>query len=168
MHELIGIIIRLSVMYLYALTLVRLSGKRTLGNLSAQDFVATLIIGDLFDNAFWGTGPVAYALLAIGVIVTWHWIYSFITSRNKKFDSLLSGSNPVLVVKNGNYQKGKMASQRTPESEVLSQMHLQGEDQLKEIHEAYWEPTGKLSVLKRKPAKTAQRKDLEQLRDLFK
>src|ERR671924_489440 len=55
--DLTGIIFRVSIMYLYALALVRISGKQTLGQLTPMDFVVTLIIGDLFDDVFWAEVP---------------------------------------------------------------------------------------------------------------
>jgi uncharacterized membrane protein YcaP (DUF421 family) len=51
--DLTGIVFRVSIMYVYALALVRIAGKQSLGQLTPMDFVVTLIIGDLFDDIFW-------------------------------------------------------------------------------------------------------------------
>ncbi len=50
--DLTGIALRVSVMYIFALVLVRMAGKQSLGQLTPMDFVVTLIIGDLFDDVF--------------------------------------------------------------------------------------------------------------------
>ena len=49
--DLTGIVFRVSVMYLYALALLRISGKQSVSHLTTLDFIVTLIIGDLFDDA---------------------------------------------------------------------------------------------------------------------
>ena len=62
--SLTGIIVRISFIYVYALALVRISGKQTLGQLTPMDFIVTLIIGDLFDNVFWAEVPVIEGIVA--------------------------------------------------------------------------------------------------------
>jgi uncharacterized membrane protein YcaP (DUF421 family) len=47
---------------------------------------------------------------------------------------------------------------------VEEQMRLKGEDQLEEVKEATLETNGKLSVLKKDPAKRVQKNDLKLLR----
>jgi uncharacterized membrane protein YcaP (DUF421 family) len=163
-EELLGVVVRLSVMYLYVLTLFQLTGKRTFGDLSAQDFITTLIIGDLLDNIFWGTVPLAHGLLAASMIAILHSFTALMTYRFRPLRVWLTGSNPVLVVKNGRFQRGGMASERTSEDVVRSSLRELGEENLSEVREACWESNGQLSLLKKEDTKPAQKSDLERLR----
>ena len=61
--DLTGIILRVSVMYLYALALLRISGKQSVDHLTALDFLITLIIGDLFDDIFWAEVTIPHGLV---------------------------------------------------------------------------------------------------------
>ena len=95
--NLTGIIFRVSVMYLYALVLVRIAGKQSIGQLTAMDFVVTLIIGDLFDDVFWAEVPVLQGMVAFVIIVLAHVLVTFISSRNIRFYRLVTSPERVLV-----------------------------------------------------------------------
>lgn len=164
MQELLGLVVRLSVMYLYVLALFRLTGKRTFGNLSAQDFITTLIIGDLFDNIFWGTVPLAHGLFAASMVAILHVVTGLVTFRFRPVRLWLTGAQPVLVVKNGRFQRSGMAAERTSDEAVRSSLRELGEENLTQVREAFWESNGHLSVMKKDEAKPAQKKDLDRLR----
>jgi uncharacterized membrane protein YcaP (DUF421 family) len=166
-QELLGVAVRLSVMYLYALAVMRLTGKRTLGNLSTQDFITTLIVGDLFDDIFWGTAPLGNGLLAISMIAMLQIATEALAFQFRPVRVWLTGTEPVLVVKNGRFQRKGMDSQRSPEDDIRSGLRDVGEENLSEVREAYWEPNGQLSVLKKEDAKPAQKSDAERLRKML-
>jgi uncharacterized membrane protein YcaP (DUF421 family) len=46
-------------------------------------------------------------------------------------------------------------------------MHLQKEDKLEEVQEGNLEPSGRLSILKKEPARTVQKKDLPRLEEIL-
>lgn len=163
-NELLGVVVRLSVMYLYVLALFRLTGKRTFGNLSGQDFITTLIVGDLLDNIFWGTVPLAHGLLAASMIAMLNVLRALAAFRFRPVRVWLIGAEPVLAVKNGRFQRGGMASERTSEDVVRSSLRELGEENLAEVREAYWESSGQLSLLKKEDSKPAQKSDLDRLR----
>ena len=167
MQEIVGIILRLSILYLYILLMLRLTGKRSIGSLSPLDFLTALMVGDLFDNVFYGTSPLSSGLVAIAVILTLHAITSALAYSSRKLDILLTGAVPVRVVHNGRFDRAGMANQRTNEDEVRAQLRLEGEENLTGVRDAYWEPNGELSVLKKEEAKDAQKQDLDALRELF-
>ncbi len=168
MQELLGIIVRVSILYIYVLILLRLTGKRSIGSISPLDFLTALVVGDLFDNIFWGTSPLSSGLVAVAVIIGLHALTSFAGYSSHALSLLLFGSDPVRVVHNGSFDRAGMDSQRTTEGEVRSQLRLKGEDHLKEVREAFWELNGQLSVLKKADAKEAQKQDLDALRELMK
>lgn len=166
MQELLGVVVRLSVMYVYALALLRLTGKRTLGDLSAQDFITTLIVGDLFDNIFWGTAPLAHGLLAISILVMLDVATAAAAWRFRPVRVWLNGVEPTLVVKGARFQRKGLEAERTPEDEVRSMLREKGEENLSDVREAYWESSGRLSVLKKEIAKPAQKSDLDRLKKM--
>lgn len=150
-------------MYLYALGLLRLSGKRSIGDLSAMDFIVALIVGDMFDTILWGTSPLSAGLVGLGSIILLHTLVTFLTWRSNLVDRLLGGSQPAVVVENGRWRRAVMDSQRTSEEDVRSAMRLMAEDRLGEVKQAAWEPNGRLSVLRKPDAKPAQKMDRERL-----
>ena len=55
--------------FIFLLALVRLSGKRVVSEGTAFDFVLAVVLGDLIDNAIWGTAPVSQFVVAAGTLV---------------------------------------------------------------------------------------------------
>ena len=167
MQEILGILLRLSILYIYLLVVLRLSGKRSVGAISPLDFLVALVVGDLFDNIFWGTSLLSSGLAAIAIIITLHTLTTFAAFHSRKLDVFLNGAVPVRVVHNSRFDRAGMAKQRTSEEEVRSALRLQGEETLKDIQDAFWEPNGELSVVKKEEAKEAQKQDLSALKEML-
>ncbi|HEY3475599.1 MAG TPA: YetF domain-containing protein [Anaerolineales bacterium] len=161
--DLTGIIIRVSVMYVYALALVRISGKQTLGQLTPMDFIVTLVIGDFFDDIFWAEVPVLQGMVAFAIIVLLHMLVTFITSRNKSIYWALASPARPLVEDGRLVQKSLQLERMRPES-LQSDLRLKGEEHLREIKEARLEPSGQVSVIKQPDNKPVQKKDERLLR----
>lgn len=154
----IGIALRVSIMYIYALALVRISGKQSLGQLTPMDFVITNAIGDLFDDVFWVEVPLVQGLVALATMILVHILVTFITSRNKSIYLLLA-SRPRLLVEEGRLVLKNLQLERLRPDEVQSDLRLKGEEHLREVKEARLEPDGQVSVLKSKRYKPIQKKD---------
>src|SRR5687768_2033315 len=114
--DLTGIIFRVSVMYLYALALVRISGKQSLGQLTPMDFIVTLIIGDLFDDVFWVEIPLLQGLVAFATIILAHLLATFAASRNKSIYWMLSSPARILIQEGRFVQKNLRLERMRPEA----------------------------------------------------
>ena len=75
------LIVRVLFAYFFALALVRASGKRTVKQGDVQSFVLTVIVGDLFDDLFWGEVSAAQFVAASGTLVAMHAIVSVLLFR---------------------------------------------------------------------------------------
>jgi len=161
--DLAGIIVRVSVMYLYALALVRISGKESLGQLTAMDFVVTLIIGDLFDDVFWAEVPIVQGMVAFGTIILVHILVTYASSRSLPFYRLAT-SPERLVIEKGRLVQENLQCERLRPEVIQWEMRLKGEEHPRDVKEARLEPEGQLSILKNNLSKPVQKKDLRLLR----
>lgn len=75
--------LRASLIYFFLLFVVRILGKREVGNTSAFDLIVALMLGEVVDEAIYGDVSMAKGMLAIGVIAVWHLINSWASYRNK-------------------------------------------------------------------------------------
>jgi uncharacterized membrane protein YcaP (DUF421 family) len=164
MEELMGIALRATVMYLYALTLVRLSGKRTLGSLSGHDFVITLAIGDIFDDVLWAEVSLAQGLTAFGVIALTHLMVSYADWKSKPLKDLLDGA-PTTLLREKRFLGKSLRKERMTEADVLALLREQSTEKPGEVQEARLEPSGRLSVLRREKVKPAEKRDLPELKE---
>jgi uncharacterized membrane protein YcaP (DUF421 family) len=166
MEDLLGTALRVTVMYVYALAVLRLAGKRSVGELTTLDFVVATIVGDLFDDVFWAEVPLAEGLVAFTTVVLVHTLVAYASWRSSTVDRLV-GSQPTVVVRHGELVPDGLRRERTPPQDVLSELRQRGEDRLEEVRFARWEPSGRLSVLKRQEAEPLDRRDAPRLRELL-
>jgi uncharacterized membrane protein YcaP (DUF421 family) len=159
MQTLLGMAIRASVMYVVALFLARLSGKRSLGKISPLDFVIVTVIGDLFDNIFWGTVPMAVGLTGFVTLFLLHIFTSYLGWKFPALERVIS-SSPTRVIQNGKWQTHGLDAERTSKEEVLSELRCQQNDEIEDIKAAQWEPSGQLSIIKYAEAQPAKKRDL--------
>ena len=155
-----SILIRVSVMYLIALVLVRISGKQSIGELSTVDFAVITILGDPFDSVIYSEVTIAEGAVAFTTIVLLHVLISLLSSRSDLIFRLVS-SPPTLMIQNGMVQGDGLAMERERPEILASEMRLKGEEKLEEVREAMLESNGKLSVLKQDINNTAQKQDLK-------
>jgi uncharacterized membrane protein YcaP (DUF421 family) len=163
---LLGLVIRVSVAYVYLLVVLRLSGKRTIGEGTTFDFVVALILGDFPDDMIWGEVPVAQALVAIGTIVLLHTIVVYASYRSIAFDQLI-GSRPCPVFADGRIDRRALAREHVNDADLESLLRHDGIEDWGDVEVAWIEPTGELSVRKREEAKAAEKRDRPALARLF-
>lgn len=70
------IIVRVAFAFVFALILVRLSGRRVVHEADASSFVVAVIIGDMFDDLFWAEVPAAEFVAGVGTLMFVHLVVS--------------------------------------------------------------------------------------------
>jgi uncharacterized membrane protein YcaP (DUF421 family) len=157
-QTLLSILVRVSVMYIVALTIIRLSGKQSISELSTMDFVVTTILGDAFDTVIFGEAPILQGVVYFVTIALVHLVVRFLASRSLAIHRL-TASPPRTMVQNGMIVWDGLRAERTRVETLLAEMRLKGEDRLEEVKEARLEENGRLSILRKSPHKPAQKQD---------
>jgi uncharacterized membrane protein YcaP (DUF421 family) len=161
-QELVMTALRASAIYVLLLVLIRILGKRTVGNFSAFDLIVALMLGELVDEAIYGDVPMRQAVVAIGVVAAWAFADSVASYKSRRIDEL-TGGKPSVLVASGEVQRHELAANRLNENELWSMLRLQGIDRLEDVRCATLEPNGKLSVIRTDAAETPRKEDIEPL-----
>jgi uncharacterized membrane protein YcaP (DUF421 family) len=66
------IAVRAAFMFVFALIVIRASGKRAVRQGDASSFIVAVVIGDLFDDLLWAEVSAAEFTVAFGTIATMH------------------------------------------------------------------------------------------------
>jgi len=157
-QTLVSVIIRLSVMYVVALGMIRISGKQSVSELSTMDFVVVTILGDAFDTVIFAEVPILQGVVYFMTITLIHFIIRFTASRSLWFHHLVA-SSPTVMIRNGMIIQAGLRSERTRVETLIGELRLQGEDRLEEVREARLEENGQLSLLRNDTSKPAQKQD---------
>lgn len=163
MTELMYTALRASFVYVFLLIVVRLLGKREIGNTSAFDLIVALILGEVVDEIIYGDVTILQGVVAIVVVALWHLVNSWASFKSEVIDKL-TGAPPTVLIKNGEIQRKNLAKERLNEEELFSELRMMGVDEVKEVKQATLEPNGKISVIQEDWAKPVQRQDLSELK----
>jgi uncharacterized membrane protein YcaP (DUF421 family) len=141
--------IRTIVIYLIIAFFFRIMGKREIGELSLLDLVVYILLTEIaaigIDNHDQPIFEVAYPMFLIVVIQI---IFSLISLKSVKFRKLLDGS-PVLIISDGKVLEKEMKKQRYTFDDLLLQLREKDIGDVRDVHYAILEPTGKLSIFKK-------------------
>jgi uncharacterized membrane protein YcaP (DUF421 family) len=141
------------------LAVIRLTGKRTIGNFTAFDLLVALMVGEMVDEAIYGDVSLAQAGVAIGVVGLAQYANSWLSYWDHGFDWVLEG-RPTVVVEDGRLRRAGLRKERMSEREVMSALRHQGVDQLAEVRLATVENDGEVSVLLQDWAQPLRKADL--------
>ncbi|MBX9767620.1 MAG: DUF421 domain-containing protein [Bdellovibrionales bacterium] len=142
----LNLIVRAVVVYLVVLILLRISGKRQLGQMGATEFVAILLISNAVQNSMnGGDNSLVGGLLLAAVLIGLSSLISYLTYRSVLFSTIFEGT-PTLVIHNGKLIHKHLAQERMSESELRTLLRKQGLHNLQEIETAILEADGTLSV----------------------
>lgn len=146
------IVARASVMFFVLYVLLRIMGKRELGQLTPFELVVMIVLGDLIQqgvthNDFSLTG----AILAIATFAFLAITMSWLTYLSPRAEKLLDGE-PRVVIRNGKLLKENLRRDRMTQSEVESEMRLAGIANMDQVAWAILEPQGKISFIKNDPS----------------
>lgn len=143
------IVLRATMMFFILFLLIRLLGKRELGQMTPFEFVVLVVLGDLIQqgvthNDFSLTG----ATLAICTFAFWALVLSWTAYLFPGAKNLLEGT-PRVVVRNGEIVVENLRRDRLTRDEILSEMRLAGIGRISEVAWAILEPQGKMSFIKK-------------------
>lgn len=142
-------ILRAAAIYAALLVVLRIGGKRTLGQTTTFDFVMLLIIAETTQQALLGDDfSVTNALLLIATIVGLDIAFSLMKRRWPKLDRLVEGV-PMVIVENGKPLLDRMEKARVDEEDVLAAAReSQGlKKHMDQIEYAVLERSGGISVV---------------------
>ncbi|XAS65584.1 DUF421 domain-containing protein [Pseudarthrobacter sp. So.54] len=145
--EILRVLIIGSVSYTALVVVLRVSGKRTLGQLNAFDFIVTVAIGSTLatillssDVAFF-EGLTALALLAgLQFVVAW-------ASAHVPGARAAVTARPVALVISGELRHDQLRRNRLSESEVLQAVRSTGSGDLSDVAAVVLETNGTISVI---------------------
>jgi uncharacterized membrane protein YcaP (DUF421 family) len=149
-------IVRGTILYLAVVLLMRFVLKREKGQLGTTDLLVLVLLGDASQNAMAGQyTSITDGVILILTLVLWSSALNWFAFRFSFFDHLLN-SPPLPVISNGRMLRYNMKRELITETELTSQMRLQGVSDVSEVEKAYVEPDGRISVITKQGVEDAR------------
>ena len=140
-------LIRAAMLYGVVIFLIRLMGKRQIGELQPSELVITILISEVAslpmqDNSI----PVINSLVALIVLVSFEIITSALSLKFHKLRNVMQG-HPVIVIRNGEIDKNALKELRLTVNDLISALRQKDVFEISQVAYAIFETNGKISVL---------------------
>lgn len=172
MHEYIWVLIRTVAIFLILMLVIRLLGKREVGQLSIFDLVVLLIIADVGAMGIDNGKQFIPAILCLFLFLLLQKIFSKLLLHNPSLRGIIDGK-PIILIKDGNIIYDNLKKENYTIDDLINQIHMEGIMDVDEIRLAFLETSGKLSVFSKKrynkiilPVIVSGRIDLDMIQEL--
>ena len=138
---------RAVLVYVFLLVLLRLTGKRQVGQLAPFDLVLLLILSNAVQNAMNG-GDNSYTagVLSAATLVAVNGLVGYATYRSKWLEGLVEG-RPKVLVHNGRVYEAVLRAERVTHHELMAALRRGGCGCIEHVHVALLENNGQISVV---------------------
>ena len=141
------IMVRTVIVFLVLLIIMRLMGKRQIGEMQPFELVITLLISELACIPMADASvPLLYGIVSVVTIFVLHELVTLIDLKGKPFKALLSGKPGVVVNKNG-IDAYELKRNRLDVSDLIESLRTAGYFSLDSIDYALYESNGTFSAL---------------------
>lgn len=143
-------IVRAVIVYVALLVMVRVSGKRTVGQFSPFDLLVILMLGQAVAGSLTaGDESVVGGLIAAVTLLLMSALLDFVTSRSKTAEYVFEGTE-VLLGRHGRLFDDVMRANRVARSEIDHALRM-SDINLQEMDYAILEANGTITVGKNRP-----------------
>lgn len=142
-------VLRATVVYVVILLMVRLSGKRTVGQFTPFDLVVVVLLGTAVQNSLIGEDvSLIGGLILAGTLIGLNWLTGWLTSHSARADRIIEGS-PVLLARDGDVFDAVLRRQQIGRREFDAAIREADCRSAEEIAIAVLETNGRISVIRR-------------------
>ncbi|MDO5506510.1 MAG: DUF421 domain-containing protein [Pseudoxanthomonas suwonensis] len=153
--------LRATAVYVVVMLLMRLSGKRAVGQFTPFDLVLLVLVGTAVQNGLVGDElSLTGAFLLAGTLIALNWIVAYATSRWHGAEAIVEGV-PRVLARNGVLFRDVLRAELVSENdfnEVLRVNDIAGLDQ---VALALLETNGEISVMCREDMDDARQRNVE-------
>lgn len=141
---------RAFVVYAVLLLLVRLSGKRSVGQFTPFDLLVVMLLSESVSESLnGGDESLIGGLIAAATLVALNLALGFAATRTRRAEDFIEGA-PVLIARDGELMVDVLRRHRLGQGEWERALR-EADAELGEVRRAFLEADGTISVLKQKP-----------------
>jgi uncharacterized membrane protein YcaP (DUF421 family) len=140
-------VLRALAIYAVLMVLFRITGKRSLGQITTFDFILLLIISEAIQNGLVGDSySITNAFVLVTTLVLVDVGLSLVKGRSPRIERYLDGT-PLVIVERGRLLRDRMGKARVDEGDVLNAARREGLERLAQVKHAVLERNGDISII---------------------
>lgn len=142
-------VLRSAAIYLLVMVLVRVSGKRAVGQFTPFDLVLLILIGNAVQNGInGGDNSLTGAVIMASTLIVLNYGVAWLTARNRMAERVVEGA-PVVLAHDGVVYRDALARELVSPDDFREAMRLNNIASVDEIGLAMLETNGNISMLAR-------------------
>lgn len=146
-------IVRAVVVYVFVIILLRLGGKREIGQMGSGEFVAILLISNAVQNSMnGGDNSITGGMILSIVIIALSVLVAYLTYRSKRWERLIQG-RPTILIRNGIFIEHNLRRELLSTYELRTILRRQGIHDISDVVVAILESNGSVSVTRQSDLK---------------
>lgn len=139
-------LLRAFVVYVVLLFLVRLSGKRAIGQYTPFDLVLIALLGNAVQNSLLGRDQsLLGGLLLVATLIGLNWLVGVLSTRSRRLDRIIAGE-PVLLARDGQLYEEALKRQHIGKGEFEEAMREADCHAIADVRLAILETNGRISI----------------------
>nr|WP_313208009.1 YetF domain-containing protein [Stenotrophomonas geniculata] len=143
-------ILRAVVVYVVVLGMVRLSGKRPLGQITPFDVLLVVLLGNAVQNALLGTDTsLGGGLLLAATLILLNYGVGWVSTRSRRVERLVEGE-PVVIARDGRLFDAVLRREQVTRADFEAAMRQQGGLGVEDVELALLEINGHITIIPRK------------------
>ena len=143
-------VLRAVVVYIVLLALIRVSGKRSMGQFTPFDMLLVVLLGNAVQNALLGEDhSLLGGLLLAAVLVALNWTIGLVSSRSRLAERLIEGE-PVVLARDGKLFPKVLRRELVSQNDFDEALRQNNQLALDEVEIALLETDGRISVVPKK------------------
>jgi len=140
------LVVRGAIIYVFLLVMVRITGKRTVGQFTPFDLLVVMLLSEAVSPALTGGEEgVPGGIIVATTLIVLNVLIAFATSRSRKIADMVDGT-PVLLGRDGKIFDDVVKRNRVAEGDV-EQALREADCPLHKMKCAFLEPDGKITIL---------------------
>ncbi|MGZ3240875.1 MAG: DUF421 domain-containing protein [Burkholderiaceae bacterium] len=140
------LIVRAIATYVFMIVLLRITGKRQVGQLAPFDLVLLLVLSNAVQNSInGGDNSLVGGFISAIALVGANYTLSYITYRSKRIAGLIEG-RPQILIHNGHLYTDIMHKEKVTQHELDAALRQAGIGCIEHVHFAVLENNGQISV----------------------
>jgi uncharacterized membrane protein YcaP (DUF421 family) len=143
------LVVRAAIVYVFLFGLLRVTGKRQIGQLAPFDLVLLLVLSNAVQNSMnAGDNSLVGGLISAATLVGLNYGVGYATFRSKALETLVEG-RPEIIIHNGHVFEDVMKSAKLTHHELSAALRRAGCSCAEDVHSAVLENNGSISVVPR-------------------
>ncbi len=142
-------VLRALAVYVALLVMVRLSGKRSVGQFTPFDMILLILLGTAVQNSLIGEDvSLVGGLLLAATLITLNHAVGWVTARSRRIHGLLEG-RAVKLIEDGVLDKERLRKEGVSEMDLEEALRRAGMEHVSEVRRGWLETDGHITLIKK-------------------